>query len=39
MVYEDLIFSATLFLLILLALIESHGWHHRHGDRGSTRPA
>jgi len=39
MVYEDLIFSAALFLLILLALIESHVWHHGHGDRGTTRPA
>jgi len=39
MVYEDLIFSATLFLLIFLALIESHAWHHGHGDRGRARPA
>src|SRR5437763_487892 len=29
---------ATLFLLILLALIESHAWHHGHGDRGRARP-
>jgi hypothetical protein len=39
MVYEDLIFSATLFLLILLALIESHAWHRGHGDRSRARPA
>jgi hypothetical protein len=38
MVYEDLIFSATLFLLILLALIESHAVIRHRSGRGRVRP-
>ena len=38
MVHEDLIFSATLFLLILLALIETHALFRSRGGRGGMRP-
>jgi hypothetical protein len=39
MVREDLIFSATLFLMILLALIETHALLRSRGSRGGMRPA
>ena len=38
MVYEDLIFSATLFLLILLALIETQALLRSRGGPGGMRP-
>jgi hypothetical protein len=38
MVCEDLIFSATLFLLILLALIETHASLRSRRGRGGMRP-
>jgi hypothetical protein len=38
MLYEDLLFTTTLFLLILLALLESHVFARRRSGRGGARP-
>ena len=37
MLYEDLIFTTTLFLVILLALLEWHGVTRRRNSRGRAR--
>jgi hypothetical protein len=39
MVFEDVIFSATLFLLILLALLETHAALRGRGSHHGARPA
>ena len=39
MLREDLLFSATLLLLILLVLVETHAWGRRHGGPRGMRPA
>jgi hypothetical protein len=38
MTYEDLIFTTTLFLAILLGLLETHAFVRRRGGRGGARP-
>jgi hypothetical protein len=38
MLREDLLFSATLFLLILLALVETHIWTRRSRGPHGMRP-
>jgi hypothetical protein len=39
MVQADLFFSALLFLLILVALLETHASNRGRGGRRGTRPA
>ena len=38
MIREDLLFSATLFLLVWLALLETYPLWHGRGGRGGVRP-
>ena len=39
MLYEDMIFSIGLFLLIFVALLETHVWSRGRKGRGGARPA